>query len=1503
MSASVKGTPVQVLLLAGLIAMISSKALCTEPEAQSSKNPNIDKAMLAESYGKLPLTFEANAGQTDKRVRFISRGSGYGLFLTGDAAVLALDKAECAGQPASLAQRGGRHVNLAGCARETDVVTMRLAGHTSASASPAGEEKLPGVANYFVGSDPTAWRTGLPMYAKVRYSGVYPGVDLLYYGNQKQLEYDFVVAPQADPRAIRLQFSGVSKLKVDGAGDLILSAGNGDIAFHRPVVYQEQNGRRQWIDGRFTLGRRHTVSFSLSGYDHTRPVVIDPVLTYSTYLGGSGNDGDEALAIAVDANGDAYVTGQTDSTNFPLTSGSYQQSNQGAASGTYNAFVSKLNSTGKALVYSTFLGGSGNTQGAALAVDSSGDAYVAGHTFATDFPTTSGAYQTASPSCYGGYSAFVTKLNSTGTALVYSTYLGGNGNSYGSGTGDIAYALVLDSSGDAYVTGATQSSNFPVTSGAYQATNTAAENNASAAFVTKLNPAGSALVFSTYLSGSGQYDGGDSAYALALNSSGDVYVTGSAGSSDFPVTTGAFQTTNPASAEQQTAAFVTELNSTGTALLYSTFLGGSEDAAGAGLAVDISGDAYVAGYAMSTNFPVTTGAFQTTNNAAAIDATTGFVTKLNPTGTALIYSTLLGGSGVEISTYNTEGDSADGLAIDASGDAYVTGMAYSTNFPVTSGAIQSTSKGAGTRSFVSFVTEVNPAGTGLAYSTYLGGSGTPFGNMNYYRGDDATGLALDSAGNIYIAGATYSSNFPVTSGAFQYSNMAVNSSGSNAFISKISMGGTAATATTTALASSANPANTGTSVTFTATVTPSSGSTVPTGTVVFTLDGTAEPGVTLGTSGTAIFATSSLAGGSHTVSAAYGGSSSFGSSASSSLTETISEPTAATPAFSPAVGTYTSVQSVTLSSATSGAAIYYTTNGNTPTTASTMYTGAISVGASETIEAITVASGYNNSQVASGAYTINLPAAATPAFSVASGTYTTAQSVTLTDATSGATIYYTTNGATPTTSSTVYSGAISVGTTETITAIAAAPGYSNSAVASAAYTVTLPAATPAFSLATGSYKGAQSLTMTDSTSGAAIYYTTNATTPTASSTLYTGAITVGSTETVEAIAVAPGYLNSAVKSAAITITAAPTATTAAATSLTATGATLNATISANYAATSYWFSYGTTSAANTTTTTKTTGISGATPTAVSLALTGLQAATTYYFKVVGSNSVGNIAGTVLSFTTPQVTAVATPTFSVAGGTYTSTQSVAISDATSGATIHYTTNGVTPTTSSTVYSGAISVSSTETIEAIATAPGYLNSAASSAVYTISSSNSKASVATPAFSLATASYKGAQSLTMTDSTSGAAIYYTTNGTTPTSSSTLYTGAIAVCTTETIEAIAIAPGYLNSAVKSAAITITALPTVTTAAATSLTATAATLNATITANYAATSYWFSYGTTSAANTTTTTKTSGISGATPTAVSVTLTGLQPATTYYFKVVGSNSVGNAAGTALSFTTP
>jgi hypothetical protein len=1359
----------------------------------------MQKAQLAGDFGKLPLSFEANAGQTDGRVKFFSRGSGYGLYLTSDEAVLALNGHPCTVGAIPHSSQPGQPGNYAGCGNDAAVVTMRLAGRANRTASPAGEAPLPGTANYFVGSDPAAWRTGVPTYAKVRYSNVYPGVDLLYYGNQRQLEYDFAVAPDADPKAIRLQFSGVTKLKLDPDGDLIVSAKEGDIAFRKPVIYQERDGRRDLIAGRFTLGRRHTVSFALNDYDHSRPLIIDPVLAYSTYLGGSGDNGDAAFAIAVDSSGDAYVTGMTDSVNFPLTSGSDQEANNGAANSTFNAFVTKLNATGTALVYSTYLGGSASTQALSLTVDGSGSAYVTGTTFATDFPTTSGAYQTASLANSAGYTAFVSKLNATGTALVYSTFLGGSGNA--SGTGDTGNAVAVDSAGNAYVAGSTYSANFPVTAGAYQTVNSDQANNQQSAFVTKLNPSGNALVYSTFLGGSASDGQSDVANALAVDSSGDVYLTGQAGSSNFPTTAGAYQTTNAASANYTTVAFVSELNPAGNSLLYSTFLGGTEGAAGSALAIDQSGDAYVTGYAKYTDFPVTAGAFQSANNGSSLNVSNAFVAKLNPTGTALLYSTWLGGSGLEISAFNKNGDSASGLAIDASGDAYVTGVAFSSNFPVTSGAYQTTNNGSANKTYNAFVTELNPTGAALLYSTFIGGSGFPFGSTNYYRGDDAMGLVIDASENLYVAGIAFSADYPVTKGPFQSTNRAVGNSGSNAFISKLSLAGQipAPIATTTTLAPSASPATVGASVTFSVAVAAASGSTVPSGSIVFMVDGSTAATVSL-SSGSASYSTTSLPAGSHTVTANYEGSASF-SPSSASAAETVNGPEqpASAPAFSPAVGTYTSAQSVTLSNSTTGAAIYYTTNGTTPTSSSTPYTGAIPVTATETIEAIAVASGYTNSVVAAGTYTIT-PTAAAPIFPVPIETYTTVQSVTIADTTSGAAIYYTTDTTTPTTSSAKYTAAISLSTTTTVKAIAVASGYNNSAVSSATYNINLPAApAPAFSVAAGSYTSTQSVTLSDSVSGATIYYTTNGTTPTTSSAVYASAIAVNTTETIEAMAVATGYSSSAVASAKYTLTL-PTAnptfwppdgTYTTAQSVSIAVATPGAVI--------YYTTNGT---SPTTSSTVYTGPVKVTSTEVIISI-----------AVAPGYASSKLSGSKYSILAP----APSPVFSVAGGTYTAIQSVSLSAPTSGSMIYYTTNGTTPTASSTLYTGAITVSATQTIEAIAVASGYSSSPVVFAKYTLA-----LTAVRPTFSLAAGTYLTTQSVALSDTTPGATVYYTANGTTPTTASTVYAGPITVSSTETITAIAAAPGYAASEASGAKFTITptaARPTFSLAAGTYLT------------------------------------------------------------------------------------
>jgi hypothetical protein len=493
------------------------------------------------------------------------------------------------------------------------------------------------------------------------------------------------------------------------------------------------------------------------------------------------------------------------------------------------------------------------------------------------------------------------------------------------------------------------------------------------------------------------------------------------------------------------------------------------------------------------------------------------------------------------------------------------------------------------------------------------------------------------------------------------------------------------------------------------------------------------------------------------------------------------------PTFSPAAGTYSTTQTVTISDATAGTTIYYTTNGTTPTTSSTKYTGAITVSATETITAIAVETGYTNSPAATATFTISaattLPA---PTFSPAAGTYATAQTVTISDATAGTTIYYTTNGTTPTTSSTKYTGTITVSATETIKAIAVETGYTNSAVATAAYTISSALAAPTFSPAAGTYTSAQSVTISDATAGTTIYYTTDGTTPTASSTRYTGAIWQSSTQTLKAVAVETGYANSPVTTATYTIAPVLPAPTFSPQGGGASWALFttppSVTISDATAGTTIYYT-----------------INGTTPTTSSTKYTGpitVNVTETIAAIAVGTNYTNSPVSTMLY----SIAAVLpTPTFSLAAGTYSTSQTVTISDATAGATIYYTTNGATPTTSSTKYTGAITVSATETIKAIAVATNYSNSAVATAAYTIS-----AVLPSPTFSPAAGTYSTSQTVTISDATAGTTIYYTTNGTTPTTSSTKYTGAITVSATETVKAIAIATGYTNSAVATAAYTI---------------------------------------------------------------------------------------------------
>jgi beta-lactam-binding protein with PASTA domain len=782
----------RILLVSALSAASATLAVAAAPASQPQDNAAAAKTQVAQTYGKIPLSFEANQGQADRTVKFISRGSGYSLFLTDSSAVLALTKQDATNAMPERSAGKGVKPATAQTARKTDVIQMELAGANRAT-HVAGMDRLPGTANYFIGNDPAQWHSGVPTFAKVQYAGVYPGIDLLYYGNQRQLEYDFVVAPGASPKPIRLQFVGANKLDLANDGDLTVSAANGQIAFHKPVVYQLKDGVRQPIEGQFDLLPSNTVGFTLGRYDHSKPLVIDPVLSYSTYLGGSLSD--VAYGIAADSSGNAYVVGTTFSTNFPVTNGAVQPSNDGSAKGVSNVFVAKLNPAGTALVYSTYLGGSGvgsgccayGDYGQAIAVDGSGDAYVTGDATSANFPVTSGAYQTTnnSTNISERTNVFVTKLNPTGTALIYSTYLGGNFLDYSS-------SIAVDSADDAYVAGYTTSSTFPATAGAYQIKNNAdIAGGWASVFVTKLNTTGTALLYSTYLGGTGY---GARGAGIAVDSFGDAYVTGNALTIDFPTTNGAFQTLNKAAAAvnaNPTAysgnVFVTKLNPTGAALVYSTFVGGSTDDYGLGIALDGSGDAYVTGSTNSSDFPVVN-AYQSTNPGSANKAPSAFVTEVNSAGTGLVYSTYLGGSGIPPQACSSaclnqsgSGDVGVAIAVDDLGDAYVTGNAVSLNFPTTSGAYQTVNNAAalyqstGTNGVNAFVTKLNPSGSQLLYSTYLGGSNQ----------DSSNGIAQDGVGGIYVAGEATSTNFPTTTGAYQ----ATNAGGvSDAFIAKLAIG-------------------------------------------------------------------------------------------------------------------------------------------------------------------------------------------------------------------------------------------------------------------------------------------------------------------------------------------------------------------------------------------------------------------------------------------------------------------------------------------------------------------------------------------------------------------------------------------------------------------------------------------------------------------------------------------------------------------------------------------
>lgn len=928
----------------------------------SEKQAARQKAAADSSYGNLPLSFEANRGQSERGVKFLSHGPGYSVSLTSSSMVLATRGSS------SSRSRKSKQADQPGALSSLVALTLTLKG-TRSDVSPVGADQLEGKVNYFLGNDPASWVADVPTFAKVRYEGIYPGVDLVYYGNRQQLEYDFEVAPHTNVNTIRWTVAGTQKITLDAKGNLVLHTRGGKLSFQKPISYQDINGQRHFISTSYSLEPNHELGFKVGKYDPSLPLVIDPVLVYSTYLGGSSLD--SGASIAVDSAGSAYITGQTLSTNFPVSNAF--QATKGASN---DAYVTKLNPTGSAIMYSTYLGGNGSEIGFGIAVDAAGNAYVSGQTGSTDFPLANALQSTLA----GVFDGFALKLNSTGSALIYSTYLGG-------GSSDSANGIAIDGGGNAYIVGSTSSRNFPVTnpvqanrsgSAVFRSTDAAgnwavseAGLNASSVLSFTFDPANSANVFAAADSGifkstnggsswtalgaqqiatvvnkvvvdpsnsltiyaaanTGVFksvdggitfspinnglgsssifvrdliidptfpftlyaaaantnavfkstDGGNSWVPHAINgaifnrvlvldpTSTAVVYTGTdrgvfrstnggvtwapasnglnnqqvssliidptntatlyAGLTNFgifkstnagsswsnitgslgfistpslaldrnnpltiyvgsPTATGIFKSTDGgvnwnqastgyssstintlavdpvnganvlAGTQSGSDVFLTKLSPSGADKIYSTYLGGQGSDTGAAVALDSNDNAYVTGSTSSTNFPL---ANPLQSTASIPDA---FVTKFNAAGSALIYSTFLGG---------TLSDSGRGIAVDSAGNAFVIGTTFSTDFP-TVNPLQSANTGF--FSSDAFVSKINPSGSAMVYSTYLGGMDNEVGNS----------IALDASGNAYITGSTSSNDFPVK-GAFQPSRGALSM---DAFVSRISANG------------------------------------------------------------------------------------------------------------------------------------------------------------------------------------------------------------------------------------------------------------------------------------------------------------------------------------------------------------------------------------------------------------------------------------------------------------------------------------------------------------------------------------------------------------------------------------------------------------------------------------------------------------------------------------------------------------------------------------------
>jgi len=1019
-----------------------------------------------------PLNFEPNRGQAQNGVQFVAHGPAYVVSLSDDGATLASDGS---------------------------ALRLRVVGARDA-VMPAAEQPLRGVVNYYIGNDPKLWLTDIKTYGKVRYSGVYPGVDLVYYGTQGRLEYDFAVAAGASAKPIHLAIEGAERVRLDRRGGLRVQAKLHEVAFEHPVAYQVAAGRRVAVAARYKLAG-NTVRFELGAYDHSKPLIIDPVLSYFSYLGGSNNDvigtGSPSgstptgyvtsQAAAVDAAGDLYVVGYTQSSNFP-TQAAYQQTDH--SPGTQpTGFVTKFAPDGKSLIFSTYLGGTNGFDYAyAVALDASGNAFVVGSIASNDFPVTAGAYQTicspifndpagtAIPNCSDGSNngstgAYVSKFSPSGSLLA-STYLSG-------GYGGTAYAVAVDSSGRPYVAGTAypglftpaapyqaKTVGFPTTAGALVAgynysaccsTNGALQFDA---FVSVFDPALTTLVYSTLYGNAqgftvGANLGNTWGTAVTVDGAGNFYLAGYTSDAYLPVTNNAVQPQITSCGQYYpnetvvngSCGFVAKFSPVGGSspptLTYGTYLGHLPGCCSSnfisGIAADSAGDAYVVGFASVATFPTTAGAYQTTCDQYPtvndVNCGSAFIAKLNPTGTTLLASTYFGGYYAGANNTSDNVASVGGIVLDKANNVYIAGVA-SSGLPQVNGLAFTPG------STFPFVAELNSSLSSLVFSTLINDGAV--GQVN------VDGLALDTGGNIYVAGSIIPGTSVATSGAFQTTNAGGSSDG---WVAKI----TVATATTTTLAASATTIVAGTAINFTATVAESGGSNVPTGTVTFKDGGTTLGSMTLNGTGVAVYSTSALSVGAHSVTAVYSGDAGNTASTSTAASVTVTAPPAPTVTISVAPTSIVLGKSATLTWSSTNASACTATNGWTGSEA-VSGTQSVTPSASGSVSFVLTCTGSGGSANATATLTVTTPAP-TVTITVTPTSITVGQSANLT---------WSSSNATSCTASGAWTGSEAVSGTTTVTPTTAATdsytlactGAGGTASGSASLTVAAVVVTP-----------------------------------------------------------------------------------------------------------------------------------------------------------------------------------------------------------------------------------------------------------------------------------------------------------------------------------------------------------------------------------------------------------------------------------------------------------